>query len=251
MNIRPVFGKIKCSMGRQIGAVFTAGINAFLCWFAFIGHDVLAQTSPPDTIAQRVIACTACHGKEGRAASDGYYPRIAGKPAGYLYNQLMNFREGRRKYPLMVYMVDHLSEDYLHEIAAYFSNLHPPYPPPQAMIASQADMELGGRIVRSGDPARNVPACIACHGKTLTGVAPSIPGLAGLPFDYMSAQLGAWKIGTRRAAEPDCMAAISSRLTGEEIGAALTWLAAQPIPSETAPATASEKLPLSCGSFPQ
>ena len=30
------------------------------------------------------LACTGCHGAEGRAASDGYYPRIAGKPAGYL-----------------------------------------------------------------------------------------------------------------------------------------------------------------------
>ena len=48
-------------------------------------------------MAERVRACTACHGKEGRATSDGYYPRIAGKPAGYLYNQLVNFRDGRRQ----------------------------------------------------------------------------------------------------------------------------------------------------------
>ena len=39
-------------------------------------------------MAQRVLACTGCHGPEGRAAADGYYPRIAGKPAGYLFNQL-------------------------------------------------------------------------------------------------------------------------------------------------------------------
>ena len=31
-----------------------------------------------DTMAQRVQACTGCHGPQGRAASDGYYPRIAG-----------------------------------------------------------------------------------------------------------------------------------------------------------------------------
>lgn len=39
----------------------------------------------PDTLAQRAMACTGCHGKQGRAAPDGYYPRLAGKPAGYLY----------------------------------------------------------------------------------------------------------------------------------------------------------------------
>jgi hypothetical protein len=31
----------------------------------------------------------------GPRRADGYYPRIAGKPAGYLYNQLLNFRDGR------------------------------------------------------------------------------------------------------------------------------------------------------------
>ena len=59
-----------------------------------------AASSPSpqlDIMEQRMQACVACHGKEGRATSTGYFPRIAGKPAGYLYNQLVNFREGRRK----------------------------------------------------------------------------------------------------------------------------------------------------------
>ena len=69
-----------------------------------------APVPVPDTIEQRVAACTTCHGRQGRAARDGYYPRIAGKPAGYLYNQLINFREGRRHYAPMTYLVEHLSE---------------------------------------------------------------------------------------------------------------------------------------------
>ena len=56
----------------------------------------------PDTIPERTRPCTACHGKEGRATREGYFPRIAGKPAGYLYNQLVNFREGRRANPAMM-----------------------------------------------------------------------------------------------------------------------------------------------------
>lgn len=220
--------------------------------FSFMSPGVIAQNVLPDTIAQRAIACTACHGKEGRAASDGFYPRIAGKPAGYLYNQLVNFREGRRKYPLMIYTVDHLSDAYLREMAEYFSGLHPPYPSPQAANVPQAVLERGRILVQSGDASRHVPACVACHGKTLTGVAPSIPGLVGLPRDYLSAQFGAWKNGTRRAAAPDCMAQIASRLTVEEISAALAWLAAQAIPAQTAAApAATEKLPLPCGSLPQ
>lgn len=60
------------------------------------------QVQVPDTLAQRVLACAACHGKEERATIAGYFPRIAGKPAGYLYNQLINFLEGRRQYPLIM-----------------------------------------------------------------------------------------------------------------------------------------------------
>jgi cytochrome c553 len=56
----------------------------------------------------------------GRAGPDGYYPRLAGKPAGYLYHQLLNFRDGRRHYGLMTRMVDPLGNAYLMEIARAF-----------------------------------------------------------------------------------------------------------------------------------
>lgn len=210
------------------------------------------ESSIPDTIAQRLTACTSCHGKEGRAASDGYYPRIAGKPEGYLYNQLRNFREGRRKYRLMTYMVDHLPDAYMHEIADYFASQHPPYPPPQVVDVSRATLERGRVLVKSGDKSKNVPACVACHGDTLTGVAPSIPGLLGLPRDYINAQFGSWKNGTRRTAPPDCMAQIAERLTADDISAASAWLASQPVSTDAMPApVATIKRPISCGSAPQ
>jgi len=126
-------------------------------------------------MAQRMQACVVCHGKEGRATNQGYFPRIAGKPAGYLYNQLLNFKEGRRQYPMMTYMVEQLPDAYLREIAQYFADLHPPYPPPAPNSATPAMIERGRKIVHEGDQANRVPACIACHGEKLTGVAPSIP----------------------------------------------------------------------------
>jgi cytochrome c553 len=211
-----------------------------------------AEQKLQDTIAQRSVACAACHGKEGRATRDGYFPRIAGKPAGYLYNQLINFREGRRQYPMMTYMVAHLSDDYLKEMAQYFSDLHLPYPPPQAPNVSQQVLERGRALVVNGDPARKIPACIACHGEQLTGVSPSIPSLVGLSRDYLNSQFGAWKTGARRAAAPDCMADISKQLTPDDIGAVSSWLASQPVPADMTPGAAnSVKLPIACGSVPQ
>ena len=53
---------------------------------ALLGAAAASAQAPaapaPDSIAQRMQACTACHGKEGRSTPSGYFPRIAGKPAG-------------------------------------------------------------------------------------------------------------------------------------------------------------------------
>lgn len=210
-----------------------------------------AATLPPfeDSIAQRVLACTACHGKQGRAAPDGFYPRIAGKPAGYLYHQLLNFREGRRHYGLMQRMVDPLSDAYLREIAEHFAAIDLPYPAPVATRAPAALLARGEALVHQGDAARKLPACVQCHGDRLTGTLPAIPGLLGLPLDYLNAQLGAWRTGERRAQEPDCMATIARRLTPADVNAVTSWLAAQPIAADSRPAAAPLRaLPLECGS---
>jgi cytochrome c553 len=211
-----------------------------------------AQNAVKDTMEQRAVACIACHSMEGKETSEGYYPRIAGKPAGYLYNQLIHFREGRRNWPMMTYMVDHLSDDYLKEMADYFSQLHPPYPAPQPPSVSAATLERGKTLALNGDRSKNIPACVACHGQKLMGIAPNIPGLIGLPRDYLNAQFGNWKNGTRRAAHPDCMAQIASRITVEEISAVSAWLAAQPVPNDAAPESGTKvKLPLACGTVAQ
>ena len=211
-----------------------------------------ALTTSTDTMAQRTMACTACHGKEGRATRDGYFPRIAGKPAGYLYNQLLNFRDGHRRYPQMTYMVSNLSEAYLKEMAEYFASLDLPYPPAQPAAASTEMLARGRRLALDGDPARKIPACTACHAAQLTGMLPTIPGLLGLPRDYLNAQFGAWRSGMRHAAEPDCMADISRKLSPEDISAVSAWLSAQPVPQDMkARPPGSKKLPIRCGSFAQ
>ena len=218
----------------------------------FLAAPAAAAERPatlPDSMAQRLLACTACHAKPG--VNDQYFPRIAGKPAGYLYNQLRNFRDGRRQYPLMTYMVTPLSDDYLLEIATHFADQHLPPPPPQPSSASAAVLERGRVLVMQGDTANKIPACVACHGQQLTGVAPAIPGLLGLPRDYVNAQLGAWRSKTRRAHAPDCMGEIANRLTLPDVAAISSWLGLQPLAPGALPATAiARPLPLACGSAP-
>jgi cytochrome c553 len=204
----------------------------------------------PDTLAQRALACTNCHGKEGRAAPDGYYPRLAGKPAGYLYNQLLNFRDGRRDYGLMSELIAPLSDAYLKELAGHFAALDLPYPAPQKPTLATAELAPAERLVREGDAARHLPACTACHGERLTGTQPSVPGLLGLSRDYLNGQLGAWRSGQRRALAPDCMAQIAKTLTEAEINAMTQLLAGRPMPADPHPAPAlAAPAPLRCGSL--
>src|SRR3954465_5870127 len=138
-----------------------AVLSRFLC--RTIAAPVLASVPSagapppppvPDTLAQRMQPCSACHGKEGRATQQGFFPRIAGKPAGYLYNQLDNFRSGRRAYPTMTYFVEQMSDDNLHGIADYFASLDLPYAPPQATDAPPGEIAHGEALVRQGDAAR-------------------------------------------------------------------------------------------------
>ena len=230
-------------------------VVALLCCIAalLIAQRAVAAEAPaltvPDTMAQRMQACTACHGKEGRATNQGYFPRIAGKPAGYLFNQLAAFRDGRRGNGTMAYLLANTSDAYLHEIAEYFSALDLPYPPPQRSAAAKHDLDRGESLILRGDASRRIPACVQCHGSAMTGVAPAVPGLLGLPAGYLSAQLGAWRIGSRKAATPDCMADIAQRLSEDEIGAVAAWLAIRPVPANAKPIPETTlPRPLLCGS---
>lgn len=207
-------------------------------------------------MAERTQACTACHGPQGRAGPDGYYPRLAGKPAGYLYNQLRNFKDGRRHYTLMEGLLAPLSDDYLREMAEYFASLAPPYPRPLPSTASPTELARGRTLVVNGDTTLNLPACVQCHGQALTGVVPATPGLLGLSRDYLNAQLGGWQTGQRHAKAPDCMADIARKLSPQDANAVALWLTAQPVPdpahaaADRPPRTPGQlPLPL-CGSAP-
>lgn len=202
-----------------------------------------------DDMAQRMRPCAACHGEQGRATSDGYYPRIAGKPAGYLHEQLLHFRNGTRVHAQMRYLLERQPDDYLRAMAAYFAALDLPYAAPQPPRAQAAVLAHGEALVRRGDAARDLPACSQCHGEALTGVQPALPGLLGLSADYLAAQLGAWRQGVRRAREPDCMAQIARALTPQDIEAVSAWLAAQPVPQPARAPQGQVAADVRCGSL--
>jgi cytochrome c553 len=220
----------------------------------FFPGTAVAQTAAadriPDTMEARVQACTGCHGPQGRGVENVYFPRLAGKPAGYLYNQLVAFRDGRRKYVPMNYLLAYLPDAYLMRMAEHFAALAPP-PLVQPAVARAPQLIADGqRIVSQGIPGKKVPACLTCHGAELGGREPGIPGLLGLRADYVSAQLGAWRYGVRTALAPDCMQVVASSLSEPEVAAVASYLASLPVTASRPLKGPAARLPLACGSQP-
>lgn len=222
-----------------------------LVFFALHGAAFAAPTTMiPDTIARRAMACSHCHAAQDKKLVDAYYPRLAGKPQAYLYHQMKNFQSGRRQHPLMMHMLSNLPDSYLQELAEYFSQQQAQYRAAQVMEVDSASLLRGKQLASLGDANKKIPACAACHGTDLLGRQPAIPGLIGLPREYMAAQLGAWKNQTRKAHAPDCMAELMASLSENDISAVAAWLAAQDLPAAKPDVQIAQpiRLPMRCGS---
>ncbi len=203
--------------------------------YGLAGAAEPAASGISDTLDERVKPCIICHRDADRIDRDAYFPRIAGKPAGYLYNQLRNFRDGRRYYQPMAILLENMSDEYMLEIAHYFASMPYTYPTPVAHTLSSDEVRSVETLIYSGDSKRDIPACSACHGETLMGVQPHIAGLLGLPHAYLAAQFGGWRNGgIMRGQTPDCMSEIAKKLTQEEVNALVLWLPSQPLSGQTA-----------------
>jgi cytochrome c553 len=211
--------------------------------------DAVPRFNDITTMEARIQGCVTCHGQQGQGTANGYFPRIAGKPASYLYNQLIAFRDGTRRYAPMNYLVAYLPDAYLREMAQYYARQRPPFGAKEAPKGDAALIERGKAIVTAGDGAKQLPACVACHGAGLTGMEPGVPGLVGLRPTYIAAQLTRWRTGERRAVEPDCMKRIATRLSERDVAAVAAYMALQDPPRDASPEAANYvRMPMACGS---
>jgi cytochrome c553 len=224
--------------------------------FLLLSLGSVSHAAPPEStdLTERLAACNACHGVKGEGMSGSvYYPHLAGKPAQYLFRQLRAFRDGGRTYPQMGWLMRNMDDAYLQAIARHFAAM-PPRTRAPGMAAGSVDAVLAQRaraLIEHGDATRGIPACSACHGTDLAGLEPAIPGLVGLPEEYVVAQFGGWRTGVRTAQAPDCMAGIARALDPGEIRAIASWLSVQAHDEpQRASAAGSFVPPLACADLP-
>lgn len=199
-------------------AVLAAALLPFAARAAASG-EMRALEGIPDVVS----ACASCHGAHGEGGGGGLYPRLAGLPAAYLRRELALFRDGTRANALMAPMAKGLTDADITAVAEYFSALSAPFPP--APQADASAIERGQALVTVGAWESRVPPCRDCHGRSLQGVPPLIPGLAGQSQQYLAAQLESYRRGARSSDALGLMRRIARGLSESDVLAVAAYIA--------------------------
>ncbi|WP_095153787.1 cytochrome c [Pseudomonas sp. Irchel 3E13] len=169
------------------------------------------------------MACQSCHGPDGLGMAAAGFPRLAGLPAGYLSKQLQDFRDGTRKNPIMEPLAKALADE---EIAAVSKSLAAmPAPATPEVRRQQMASSPVEQLALYGDWDRQIPGCVQCHGPGGVGVGEHFPPLSHQPAAYLTAQLNAWRDGSRHNDPNQLMVGVAKAMTDEEIKAIADYFA--------------------------
>ena len=155
---------------------------------------------------EKAQVCTACHGPDGNSVNP-VWPTLAGQNARYIYLQLRDFKEGRRKDPLMSPIAATLSRDDMLNLADYFSTQK------QKSSAFKADSTKVAQGKKIADDA----LCPMCHLGGFIGQN-EVPRVAGQQYDYVVKQLKDFR-DHLRTNDAGNMAAYTRGLTDDQIEA--------------------------------
>jgi cytochrome c553 len=186
-----------------------------------------APAAPDSSLLQQQVmgtvhVCSSCHGMDGNSVSPTF-PKLAGQRMEYLKAQLLAFRDHTRADPhahtYMWGMAAHLTDPQIDGLATYFSSqkMSPGVP------GNPADMAAGQKLFLEGNPDREIPACMACHGQNAEG-QDAFPRLASQHRDYMIEQIAHFRTNARAN---EIMHENSMHLSADEARQVATFLAAQ------------------------
>ena len=198
--------------------------------------SALAKARPGDAKAGATKAgtCAACHGLDGNGTDPALYPRLAGQSERYVAHQLALFKSGERVNAIMQPYAAPLTAQDMRDLGAYFATQKSGAGVADDTViasGSNAGMKfyaVGETLFRSGDAARGIPACMACHGPAGAGnPGPAYPRLSGQMADYSERRLIEYREGIHNrkdAALFNVMHEVAQNLTDVEIQSLSTYL---------------------------
>jgi len=153
---------------------------------------------------RKASACVPCHGVAGNSTA-GLVPILAGQTARYTYLELKDYKEGRRRDPIMSPIAAGLSREDMLDLAEYFAAQKPA---PTGFTADPA------KVVAGRAKAAEV-LCTMCHLGGFSGQN-EIPRVAGQHPEYIVKQLRAFKERTRTN-DAGAMTSVAQTLSEEDI----------------------------------
>ncbi|HTT39347.1 MAG TPA: c-type cytochrome [Burkholderiales bacterium] len=155
--------------------------------------------------------CAACHGADGNSTNP-LWPRLAGQTARYLYLQLKDFKDGRRKDPLMSPMAANLSRQDMLDLADYFAAQKPAF---DRYKIDEAKVVQGKQIAADA-------LCPMCHLGEFSGQN-EVPRVKGQHYEYIVKQLKDFR-ARNRTNDAGNMTAYTQGLTDEQIDALAQYI---------------------------
>jgi cytochrome c553 len=194
----------------------------------FMTTNIMAAGDPAAGKDKSAV-CAACHGADGNSMVPAW-PTIAGQHEEYLYQQLLDFKSGKRDNPQMAPILIPLSEEDLSDLSAYYASQTPKQLTAKEQIIvngeeSTARLIDAEYIYRVGNPETGLSACMACHGPNGAGnPAAKFPSINAQHADYTAMTLKAYKSEMRKNDANMIMRSITSKMTNEEIDIIANYL---------------------------
>ncbi|MDB5412820.1 MAG: hypothetical protein JWR10_1155 [Rubritepida sp.] len=184
---------------------------------------VLAAAFPGAALAQDARrgadlaqTCLACHGDNGRSQIEDI-PSLAGQPTDFITLQMILFREGIRRVPVMNQFAADIPDRDIEDLAAYFDGLRPG--PPDDRRPRDADLYAAGQALIG--PRH----CATCHVPDFGGRA-QIPRIAAQREEFLARSMVEYREGRRAGADTQMNGAVVG-LSDPDIAAIAHYLAQQ------------------------
>jgi cytochrome c553 len=161
---------------------------------------------------EKAAVCAACHGTDGNSTI-AQNPILAGQTARYIYLQLRDFKENRRKDPIMSPMAANLSKKDMLDLGAYFAAQKP----------SGSNSKGDTSKVDEGRKVADAALCTMCHLGGFSGQN-EIPKTGGQHYEYVLKQLQDFKT-KRRTNDAGNMTAVLRTIPDEQLSALAAYVA--------------------------
>ncbi len=161
---------------------------------------------------EKALVCAACHGPEGNATLP-QNPILAGQTARYIYLQLRDFKEGRRKDPFMSGIAANLSKKDMLDLGAWFS----------AQKHTSQNSKGDTSLIDKGRAVADAALCTMCHLGGFSGQN-EIPKTGGQQYEYVLKQLQDFK-AKRRTNDAGNMTAVLRTIPDEDLKALAAYVA--------------------------